>query len=192
MDATQMAKPDQPPAALLSAQTRAEMLQKLEQVFGFDGFRPGQQAVCEQLLAGNSALAVFPTGGGKSLCYQLPALLLPDVTLVISPLIALMKDQIDFLRSKGVPAARLEGLWSGNSAAPATDTPLSKAEYRLIEELRAENHQVLASARQLARFLCGLASPATQQGRPSLSKDKRFGALGHHPFTQVLAATESR
>jgi ATP-dependent DNA helicase RecQ len=76
--------------------------------FGFESFRPGQQQVIEALLAGRSALAVFPTGAGKSLCYQLPALLLDGVTVVVSPLIALMKDQIDFLARQGVEAARLD------------------------------------------------------------------------------------
>ena len=65
--------------------------------FGYNEFRPGQQRVVESLLAGRSALAVFPTGAGKSLCYQLPALMLEGVTVVVSPLIALMKDQIDLL-----------------------------------------------------------------------------------------------
>jgi ATP-dependent DNA helicase RecQ len=76
--------------------------------FGFASFRPGQQQVVSALLAGRSALAVFPTGAGKSLCYQLPALLLDGVTVVVSPLIALMKDQIDFLVRHGVDAARLD------------------------------------------------------------------------------------
>src|SRR5436190_20939516 len=80
----------------------------LRAVFGFDTFLPGQQQVIDALLAGRSSLAVFPTGGGKSLCYQLPALLLDGLTLVVSPLIALMKDQIDFLQSHGVAAARLD------------------------------------------------------------------------------------
>jgi ATP-dependent DNA helicase RecQ len=82
--------------------------QRLEEVFGFDQFRPGQEQVIGHLLAGHSAAAVFPTGGGKSLCYQLPALLLPGLTVVVSPLIALMKDQIDQLRSRGVAADRLD------------------------------------------------------------------------------------
>ena len=76
--------------------------------FGFKAFRPGQEEVIEQLLAGRSALAVFPTGSGKSLCYQLPALLLPGLTVVVSPLIALMKDQTDFLKARGIEAARLD------------------------------------------------------------------------------------
>ena len=83
-------------------------LDVLRETFGFDTLRPGQAQVIETLLQGRSALAVFPTGGGKSLCYQLPALLLPGVTVVVSPLIALMKDQIDFLTSRGVAAARLD------------------------------------------------------------------------------------
>src|SRR5918911_5301136 len=82
--------------------------QLLETYYGFREFRPGQREVIEALLAGESALAVFPTGGGKSLCYQLPALTLEGVTLVVSPLIALMKDQIDFLRARGVAASRLD------------------------------------------------------------------------------------
>jgi ATP-dependent DNA helicase RecQ len=76
--------------------------------FGYSSFRPGQQHVIDALLAGRSALAVFPTGAGKSLCYQLPALLLDGVTVVVSPLIALMKDQIDFLAQQGIDAARLD------------------------------------------------------------------------------------
>ncbi len=80
----------------------------LRERFGHAAFREGQEAVVQALLEGRPALAVFPTGGGKSLCYQLPALLLDGLTLVVSPLIALMKDQVDELRRKGIPAARLD------------------------------------------------------------------------------------
>ena len=80
----------------------------LRERFGFETFRSGQEAVIGHLLAGRSALAVFPTGSGKSLCYQLPALLLEGLTVVVSPLIALMKDQVDFLKKRGVEAARLD------------------------------------------------------------------------------------
>lgn len=86
----------------------------LKQTFGFDGFRPGQAQVIDTLLAGRPALAIFPTGGGKSLCYQLPALHLEGLTLVVSPLIALMKDQVDHLQSLGVAAARLDSTVSGD------------------------------------------------------------------------------
>lgn len=83
-------------------------LQVLHESFKLPAFRPGQEAVINALLQGQSALAVFPTGGGKSLCYQLPALLLDGLTLVVSPLIALMKDQVDALQALGIPAARLD------------------------------------------------------------------------------------
>ena len=84
--------------------------------FGYRDFRPGQEAVIGHLLAGHSAVAVFPTGAGKSICYQLPALLLPGLTLVVSPLIALMKDQIDSLRARGVAAARLDSTLSADES----------------------------------------------------------------------------
>jgi len=87
----------------------------LRQHFGFDRFRPGQREVIDHLLAGHSAAAVFPTGAGKSLCYQLPALLLPGVTLVVSPLIALMKDQVDALTARGIAARQLDSTLSAES-----------------------------------------------------------------------------
>lgn len=80
----------------------------LAEHFGHSSFRPGQEAVVDALLAGRSALALFPTGAGKSLCYQLPALMLEGLTLVVSPLIALMKDQVGVLQSRGIAAARLD------------------------------------------------------------------------------------
>ena len=96
----------------------------LQQHFGFSELQPGQQAVIQHLLDGHSAAAIFPTGGGKSLCYQLPALLLPGVTLVVSPLIALMKDQIDALGKRGIKAQRL-------------DSSLDAGEYReVMRQLR--------------------------------------------------------
>src|SRR5207248_11569205 len=76
----------------------------LRERFGFAEFRPAQQQVIDKVMAGQSALAVMPTGSGKSLCYQLPALALPGLTLVVSPLIALMKDQVDQLDRLGLPA----------------------------------------------------------------------------------------
>ncbi len=80
----------------------------LKKTFGFTSFRDGQEPVVTRLLAGKSVLAVFPTGSGKSLCYQLSALHLDGLTVVVSPLIALMKDQIDFLKSRGVAAGRMD------------------------------------------------------------------------------------
>jgi ATP-dependent DNA helicase RecQ len=89
--------------------------------FGFDSFRPGQENVIRALLEGRSALAVFPTGGGKSLCYQLPALEIEGLTVVVSPLIALMKDQIDFLRSRGIAAARMDSTIGAEEAREVSD-----------------------------------------------------------------------
>jgi len=82
----------------------AESLPSLRQLFGFEQFREGQEEVIEATLAGKDAVVVMPTGSGKSLCYQLPALLRNGATLVVSPLIALMKDQVDALQARGLPA----------------------------------------------------------------------------------------
>jgi len=82
--------------------------QELKKHFGFDTFLQGQQEVITQIMKQNSAGAIFPTGAGKSLCYQLPAVLLPHLTVVVSPLLALMKDQIDFLHIHNIPAERLD------------------------------------------------------------------------------------
>ncbi len=112
----------------MSYQTTSTLLQER---FGFDAFRPGQEAVIDALLAGRSAGAIFPTGSGKSLCYQLPSLLLPGLTLVISPLLALMKDQIDSLRVKGIQAERL-------------DSSLEEDDYRRVtEDIRAGRVKLL-------------------------------------------------
>ncbi|WP_188027345.1 DNA helicase RecQ [Tolumonas osonensis] len=87
-------------------------LDVLREVFGYQSFRPGQDTVIAQLVAGRDVLAIMPTGGGKSLCYQVPALVRPGLAIVVSPLIALIKDQVDALRANGVAAA---GLHSGLS-----------------------------------------------------------------------------
>lgn len=95
----------------------ADPLAVLRERFGMDGFREGQRDVIDRLLAGRNVAAVFPTGGGKSLCYQLPSQMLTGTTVVVSPLIALMKDQCDALAARGIKAARL-------------DSSLSPAEFR--------------------------------------------------------------
>ena len=92
------------------------VLPSLQQHFGFSTLRHGQAEVIERILAGHSVAAIFPTGSGKSLCYQLPALHLPHLTLVISPLLALMRDQLDFLRSKGIAAAALDSTLDANQS----------------------------------------------------------------------------
>jgi ATP-dependent DNA helicase RecQ len=95
----------QPDHAAAGAPAPARVREALSRVFGFDDFREGQEAVVGSVLAGRDVLVVMPTGGGKSLCYQLPACLLEGLTLVVSPLIALMKDQVDGLTEIGVGAA---------------------------------------------------------------------------------------
>ncbi|MGH2761059.1 MAG: DEAD/DEAH box helicase, partial [Thermoleophilaceae bacterium] len=79
-----------------------DLERSLHELFGFPGFRPGQREACEAALAGRDVLVVMPTGSGKSLCYQLPALLRDDLTVVVSPLVALMQDQVDALAARGL------------------------------------------------------------------------------------------
>jgi len=109
----------------------ADAREVLRRRFGFDQFRPGQEAVIGHLLGGRSAAAVFPTGAGKSLCYQLPSVMLPGVTLVVSPLIALMKDQIDALAGRGIEARRLDSTLSADEYRETIDAAQS-GELRLL------------------------------------------------------------
>lgn len=84
------------------------MENELQKYFGFNSFKKGQKEVILKVMKGQSVAAIFPTGAGKSLCYQLPAILLPEMTLVVSPLLSLMKDQLDFLLDHNISAARLD------------------------------------------------------------------------------------
>ena len=95
---------------------RPTPLQVLREVFGYQAFRPGQADILDRLIAGRDGLVIMPTGGGKSLCYQIPALVRPGLTVVVSPLIALMKDQVDTLRANGVAAACLNSSLSRDEA----------------------------------------------------------------------------
>lgn len=99
----------------------ASLHDTLREAFGHTAFRPGQAQVIETLLAGRSALALFPTSAGKSLCYQLPAVLMEGVALIISPLIALMKDQVQALRARGIAAARLDSSLTAEEARQVYD-----------------------------------------------------------------------
>lgn len=108
-----------------------EAISTLRQHFGFDDFREGQREVVGSILAGKDAVVVMPTGSGKSLCYQLPAMILDGVTLVVSPLIALMKDQVDALQARGLPATFI-------------NSSLSEPEQRArIESLRRRAHKLV-------------------------------------------------
>src|SRR3984893_2424846 len=103
----------------------------LRSTFGFEGFRPGQGAIIESVLAGADVLAIMPTGSGKSLCYQLPALLRDGLTVVVSPLIALMRNQVTQLNSYGIAAASLN---SANDFAEnrRITGQLARGELRLV------------------------------------------------------------
>ncbi len=92
----------------------------LKSVFGFPGFRPGQAEIVSAVAAGRDVLAIMPTGGGKSLCFQLPALSRPGVTLVVSPLIALMRDQVRALTAAGVAAGSLSSGSTPENPRPST------------------------------------------------------------------------
>ena len=97
-------------AAVIDSEMLAERV--LKDTFGYQQFRPGQRAIVEAAIAGCDCLVVMPTGGGKSLCYQIPALVRDGLTIVVSPLISLMKDQVDQLQANGVNAACLNSTLS--------------------------------------------------------------------------------
>src|SRR5436305_3487792 len=103
----------------------------LKKYFGFAAFRPLQEEIIHDALAGRDVFAVLPTGGGKSLCFQLPALARPGLTVVISPLIALMKDQVDALQAAGVPATFLNSSLAAGESRPRL-RGLHNGEYRLL------------------------------------------------------------
>src|SRR5215469_4346077 len=113
----------------------------LEKHFGFDSFLEGQSDVIQAVLDGRDCLVVMPTGGGKSLCYQLPALMKDGTTLVISPLIALMKDQVDGLRERGIKATFINSSLSFDEQKKRSNA-LRQGEYQLLyvapERFRSE------------------------------------------------------
>jgi ATP-dependent DNA helicase RecQ len=112
-------------------QTGPPLLQLLKQYFGFTSFRPLQQEIIQEALAGKDVFALLPTGGGKSLCFQLPAMARPGLTVVVSPLIALMKDQVDGLQAGGVPATFLNSSLGAGESRPRL-RGLHQGEYRLL------------------------------------------------------------
>jgi ATP-dependent DNA helicase RecQ len=167
----------------------------LRRTFGFDGFRTGQEEVIGHLLAGRSAAAVFPTGSGKSLCYQLPALLLPGLTVVVSPLIALMKEQIDRLRQRGVAAERLDSTRTAAEAAViAADVRAGRLRllYVAPERLNNERFRTLLHGVRVSLFAVDEAHCISEWGhnfRPDYLKLARFAKACKAERTLALTAT---
>jgi ATP-dependent DNA helicase RecQ len=129
---------------------KMDIKKTLNDVFGFEQFLPGQEEIVQRVVKGRSCLAVFPTGQGKSLCYQLSSLLLPGLTLVVSPLVALMKDQVDFLLSRSIKAARLDSSLSQEEFVQVQKS-LSSNELKLlyVSPERFANERFLFSLRRL-------------------------------------------
>ncbi|MCX6125801.1 MAG: RecQ family ATP-dependent DNA helicase [Proteobacteria bacterium] len=169
--------------------------QLLKTYFGFSEFRPGQAEVIGHLLAGRSAAAVFPTGSGKSLCYQLPALAFEGVTLVISPLLALMKDQIDRLQRQGIRAERLDSTQSMEQARAVTDA-LRRGELKMLyvapERFNNERFREMIRQVPVALMTVDEAHCISEWGhnfRPDYLKLARFGRMCGASRILALTAT---
>ncbi len=167
----------------------------LARTFGYADFRPGQAEVIGHLLAGRSAVAVFPTGGGKSLCYQIPALLLPGLTLVVSPLIALMKDQIDQLARRGVAAARLDSTLTAEEIRDLMGR-VRAGSLRLLyvapERFGNERFRESISRERISLFAVDEAHCVSEWGhnfRPDYLKLAGYGKLCGAERTLALTAT---
>ena len=168
----------------------------LKKVFGYDGFRPGQEQIVSRLLAGQDVLAVMPTGAGKSICYQVPALLLPGITIVVSPLVSLMKDQVGALVQAGVAAAFLNNSLTDNQKA----LMLRRARegwYKIIyvapERLEMPGFQRFAQEKLISMVTVDEAHCISQWGqdfRPSYLKIVDFvRQLPGHPILSAFTAT---
>ncbi|MFF2480597.1 DNA helicase RecQ [Paenibacillus sp. NPDC058071] len=176
------------------------MLQKarelLKSVYGYDTFRPGQENIIAGIMDGRDTLAILPTGGGKSVCYQIPSLLLPGTSLVISPLISLMKDQVDTLNRLGVPAAFLN---SSLGAAEYRDVLRNalNGEYKLLyvapERLDAPMFATLSEQMNIPLIAIDEAHCVSQWGhdfRPSYRQLAGWiGRLANRPLVAAFTAT---
>ena len=172
-----------------------ELVEMLKQHFGFDQFLPGQSEVISHLLQGQSAAAVFPTGGGKSLCYQLPALRLPGMTLVVSPLIALMKDQIDALAARDIAAARLDSTLTADEYRSVTDR-IRSGQLRLLyvapERFNNERFREMIGRVPVSLFAVDEAHCISEWGhnfRPDYLKLARFAKSCGAGCVLALTAT---
>jgi ATP-dependent DNA helicase RecQ len=174
------------------------LVQSLEQHFGFNQFRAGQQQTIEQLLNGQSSLAIFPTGSGKSLCYQLTALHLPHLTLVVSPLLALMKDQISFLNSKGIYAASLDSSQDQmQSSTVMNDVRSGKIKVLMVsvERFKNERFREFISQVALSMLVVDEAHCISEWGhnfRPDYLKLPRYREELNIPLVLLLTATATK
>ncbi|NEU32344.1 DNA helicase RecQ [bacterium LRH843] len=169
---------------------------KLQSVFGYDQFREGQRSIIERVLKGIDTLGIMPTGGGKSLCYQVPALVLPGITIVISPLISLMKDQVDSLLELGIPATYLNSTLT-SAEEELREQRIRDGHYKLVyvapERLEQFSFQRLVEAVPLSLIAIDEAHCMSQWGhdfRPSyLRISEWIKMLGQHPTVLALTAT---
>ena len=174
-------------------------LEALKRYFGYDSFRPGQEEIVNAILAGRDALAVMPTGAGKSLCYQVPALLLPGITLVISPLISLMQDQVKALNNAGIRAAFINSSLSEAQIDKAL-TLAAEGSYKLLyvapERLESSAFRSFAAAAELSMITVDEAHCISQWGqdfRPSYLKILAFvDSLPRRPILSAFTATATR
>src|SRR3954468_9606981 len=170
-----------------------DLLRPLKQHFGYDEFRPLQEQIVHDALAGRDVFALMPTGGGKSLCFQLPALLRDGVTIVVSPLIALMKDQVDALRTSGIAATFLNSTLDRHEAAERF-RGLDRNQFRLLyvapERLMMENFLESALNWNLAQIAIDEAHCISEWGhdfRPEYRKLKKLRT--HFPDVPIMALT---
>ncbi|SDB26602.1 ATP-dependent DNA helicase RecQ [Pseudomonas sp. NFACC23-1] len=167
----------------------------LEQVFGYPQFRPGQETAISAVLAGRSAAAIFPTGSGKSLCYQLPALLLPHLTLVVSPLLALMQDQLAFLQRHGIASASIDSAQSRDDANDAMARARS-SELKIlmisVERLKNERFRNFLQQVPISLLVVDEAHCISEWGhnfRPDYLKLPDYQRQFHIPQVLLLTAT---
>ena len=170
--------------------------QALKILFGYDSFRAGQKSVIDSILAGRDAFAVMPTGAGKSVCYQIPAVLLPGITLVVSPLISLMQDQVKALNEAGVPAAFINSSLSEkdyNETIRRARQGVYKIIYIAPERLVTEGFLALAKSVPVSMVTVDEAHCISQWGqdfRPSYMKIVEFvKTLEKRPIISAFTAT---